>query len=512
MNLLNSNRVNHAMPAYVTLLMLCLNTFQIIAQSDHYWSQNFNTQSSLVAGSVVGGSAGPSAVFYNPALINEENAHQLSLSANLSSGQYLYIKNLVGEGTKTDRFYFFIQPKFLSYTGSSKKNKKITYELAVLTPISKDHRIDFFYEKRLDIIKRLDGMETYTGRIIFKNKYKDNYIGGGLSWKLNDRISVGISGFLSLKNFEYGSVVSMEALPDNDTIYANGEPESYYSAVNSFSEWVKYWDVSIIIKGGIHYLSKNKRIGLGLKLSLPNLHIYGEGRVEKKFKRANVFDDAQNAFTENLDFIGYQEHVLTNVKDPFSIAMGMQYWTKNNKNAITFSAEYFFPVDVYSPMKTRNTPTAGNVKVPDIPLTMSFLTSARGVFNVAIGFIQYFSDRLTIAGGFKTDFNNLSTINRYDGRNSQLVSNMSNLYVDKYHVIVGPSFQIKTFGVTLGVQYTWGRQRNLPNIANFTNPIEFNPETNRSLQGISENNMTLKYNEVSIFFGVSYGFGRKANN
>jgi hypothetical protein len=505
-----NNPYNKRIVKFFALTVLLMYSTVLYSQSDHYWSQNFNTESSLVAGAVVGGGAGPSAVYYNPSLIDEENAHRLSLSANLLSGQYLHFKNHAGEGTKTDRFNLVFQPKFLSYMGKTKNHENITYELAVLTPIKKDYRIDYFYEDRLDIINRLDGPETYTGRIIFKDKYKDLYFGGGLSWKLNELFSIGVSSFLSVKILEYSSYVGMQAAPDSSIVYADGVPEPYYSAVNSYSEWVKYWDMSIIIKGGFHYLSKNQRLGLGLNVTLPNIHIYGEARVDKQFKRANVYDDTQNAFTENLDFIAYQEHMVTNVKDPLSIAAGLQYWLgKNKKNAVMFSAEYFFPIGVYSPIEARDKPTGGNLKVPDVTSTMSYQTSSRGVLNAAVGFIQYFSDRLTVAGGFRTDFNNFSTIDRYEERNSNLDSHLRGIYVNKYHIIVGPSFQIKTFGVILGIQYTWGRNKEVSNITSFVDPVEYNPQINLSLQGDLENSMRISYNEISIFFGVTYGFGDK---
>ena len=54
----------------LVFLILSANTF---AQSSYYWTQNFNTESSLLAGAVVGGKAGASAVFYNPALHCVEN-------------------------------------------------------------------------------------------------------------------------------------------------------------------------------------------------------------------------------------------------------------------------------------------------------------------------------------------------------------------------------------------------------------------------------------------------------
>ncbi len=91
----------------INLLNLLLGFFlflsiQTNAQSRHYWSQNFNTESSLVAGAVIGGDAGPSAVYYNPALIKEDNIDKNALSANLFSFQNTKLDKLASSGTEYD--------------------------------------------------------------------------------------------------------------------------------------------------------------------------------------------------------------------------------------------------------------------------------------------------------------------------------------------------------------------------------------------------------------------------
>ena len=53
---------------YKSALVFFIIVFAVIrgslAQSDNYWSWTFNTPSMLVAGSVVGGGAGPSAIYF----------------------------------------------------------------------------------------------------------------------------------------------------------------------------------------------------------------------------------------------------------------------------------------------------------------------------------------------------------------------------------------------------------------------------------------------------------------
>ena len=345
---------------FIYVLLVCFNSSELKAQSDHYWSQNFNTESALVAGAVVGGSAGTSAVYYNPAIINEKGSSIISFSTNLLSMQYTRIDNLAGSNTETDKFNFLIQPKFISYTGIAKRNKNINYELALFSPVTKDIRINYIFDSEVDIIQRLDGLETYIGHINYRDKYQDLYLGGGISRRIGKRFSVGVSGFLSLKLVEFNTEIGAEAMQGSDTVYANGIPEPYYSAQTNILSRTKYWDLSVIIMLGAHYESLNKRLGIGLKFTMPNIHIYGEGKIRKGYSRARVYNDLANTFVEDLDFFGYEEHIRSNVKDPFSIAMGVRYWTKEKKNSVMFSMEYFFPISTYSFLKSKDLKTFGN--------------------------------------------------------------------------------------------------------------------------------------------------------
>ena len=379
--------------------------FVLVGQSDYYWSQNFNTESSLVAGVVVGGSAGPSAVYYNPALINQDESHKFALSANLLSFQSINMENLAGSGTEYDKFVFQVQPKFISYAGAPTKNPKLTYELAFLVPLTRNVKFGYFYNDELDIIKRLDGNEEYIGEIIYKNEYDDYYVGGGVSYKLSDRFSIGASAFVSIKILDYTSNIAMKAMQDTDTVYSQGVPEPFYFTQNTFSEQMKYWDISLLLKLGIHYRSPNGNWGIGLNITLPNLSIYGEGDVKKEYYRSNVFNDSTDQFTTDLAFSSLQEDVRTTIKDPFSVAFGLQYKTPDRKNAIMFTMEYFLAIDQYAMLKTTNSKVIGNMQLENVSEAMSFYTSANAIFNAGLGFVQYINDNLMINAGFKTDFN-----------------------------------------------------------------------------------------------------------
>ena len=330
-------------------LILSANTF---AQSSYYWTQNFNTESSLLAGAVVGGNAGASAVYYNPALINQKESNKLALSANLVSLKSMKLDNLAGTGADYRALKLQFQPKFISYTGVSKKDSKLIYELAFLVPLHLDVEYNFVSNQNLDIIKRLDGNEDYLGELNFKNAYDDYYVGGGVSYRLSDRISVGGSVFISYKQMDYAAGLDLKALQNSDTVYSNGAPEPFYIAQNSYSEKLEYTDVSLVTKLGVHYNSPNGRWGFGLNLTLSNLRVYGSGDVQKEFYRSNVYDDSEDEFTKDLAFTNIQEEIKTQIKDPLSLAFGFQYRSPNENHSIFFTTEYFFAIDKYAMLET----------------------------------------------------------------------------------------------------------------------------------------------------------------
>jgi hypothetical protein len=60
--------------------------------------------------------------------------------------------------------------------------------------------------------------------------------------------------------------------------------------------------------------------------------------------------------------------------------------------------------------------------------------------------------------------------------------------------------------VISGVQYSRGRNTDMPELVNYSTPVEYNPLTDQSLEGTRQNNADVLYNDISLFFGVSVDF------
>jgi len=475
---------------------------QLHSQSDNYWSWNFNTHSTLLAGSVVGGSAGPSSVYYNPALIDHENLPSLSLSASIVSLQFLKAYNIAGEGIDADKFIFKIQPRFLSYNIQN-ENERIGFEAAILSPVSEEVNYTVQHFDEIDVIQRMEGLETYSGYLKYSRKYDDTWAGFGVSYKISDRFFIGGSSFLSIKLLKYQYRKQTRAYQETDTIIVNDQPVPKYIAQSSFEEEMKYWDLSFIFKLGVQYKSKNERFSIGANLTFPNIRFIGQVNTRKAFMQSEIYNDIDDGFTPNESIVAIEENARSRVKDPFSTAIGFQYFTKNRKNMISLTVEYFHKIDPYSISES----SGSSIELPDYfeglideASFMSYYHEAGSVINAGVGFKQFVSESFFFMGGIRTDFTSaIDDDIRYLGDKFKV----NQIHVNKYHFSVGPVFTIRNFKILTGAQYTYGRNAEMTQVVNYSDPVEYNPVTGQSLEGVIQDNAKASINELALFFGVT---------
>ena len=212
----------------------------------------------------------------------------------------------------------------------------------------------------------------------------------------------------------------------------------------------------------------------------------GQADVRKALSRSNVYNIDENAFTSNDILIEIEKKVRTRVKSPFSTALGIQYLTENRKNAISFTIEYFNDIAPYAVIDANN--------------FLSYYHSANSVINAAIGFKQFISSSFLFLGGFRTDFTSgdIDDI-RSIGDKYKIIQ----IHMDTYHITIGPVLQLKQFDVVTGIQYTFGRNKNLDPVINYANPLEYIPKTAQALEGIRQNQASARINEIALFFGIT---------
>jgi hypothetical protein len=483
--------------------ILCLGYGISWSQTEHYASQNFNTTSALLSGAVVGGAAGVSASFYNPSLISEINERNLAINASLISINWLRLENGLGEGVDISSFTATVQPRFLSYAKSTEGNKKIDFEVSVLTRASDDKSIEHPYSEELDILSIPDGIENYTGSLGLRKKYKDLWIGFGASQKLSDNFYIGGSSFFSVKTLKYEYGYDMTAQPKSDTITINGTPAPYYAASVGFSELLNVWHLSLIFKLGVHYITTSESWEFGANLTFPSIGIYGNGKAQKEIFRTNIFNEFALSPVKDFNLFQYDRKVRANFKDPFSISAGFVHHFPGEQNILLFSIEYFHSIKPYEMIHSTSEPitTEENQTILEDEQLLSYSFAADNVLNVAVGFNKHLTDKVDFQGGLRTDFSNQKNL-KYDEFEND--SKFKIIPIDKYHITAGIELKLKKIDLLSGFQYSFGRENNIPYLVNMSDPKEYILSTGQSLQGLRESNMSISFNEFSLFFGFTY--------
>ena len=80
-----------------------------------------------------------------------------------------------------------------------------------------------------------------------------------------------------------------------------------------------------------------------------------------------------------------------------------------------------------------------------------------------------------------------------------------------YHYSAGLNFNFKKNTFIAGGEFSFGYTDNQAQVANFNDPVEYNPDTGVALQGPQQNNSYLRYYGVSIYISATLNFISKKN-
>ena len=179
------------MKFWVSFIFLLLAQGHLFGQGAYYWSQNFNEESSLLSGAVVGGGAGNASVYYNPAAIGEGQGSSLAINASLFSINFFSAKNALGDDVNLNSTKLIIQPRFISYNYNAEKAPKFSFEFVIMNTQLIELRFQNSVSYYMDILKSLPGDERYIANFSYNNYYREDWVGGGASYAFNDHLFFG---------------------------------------------------------------------------------------------------------------------------------------------------------------------------------------------------------------------------------------------------------------------------------------------------------------------------------
>lgn len=487
---------------------------QSFSQSNTYWTRSFNEESSLLSGAVVGGGSGPTAIYYNPASISEVKASKLSVNASLFSFDFINAKNALGDEINIKSSRGTVEPRFVSYMIKSRRFKNWSFEIAILNNENNRTEVSESVDKNMDVLTGIPGDERYFAFFNYTNQFRDDWIGAGGSVKLNDRLSAGISMFVTIKSLRYMQSLDIESYSLNDSIYLYGQPVPFYVAAYNSYEFLKFNDYRLTWKGGLVY--KTDVFSLGLSVTTPSLGgIYSDGkRNSHTLMQNNITDPATQKAVPDYIIADYKEkdQMKVGYKTPFSIAAGFNYHAPGTGRSFYTSVEYFGKIAPYRMVEAEESADIGiDYNEGDIIFTewLTYVSGNRPVFNAAFGYSWTLKKDLLLMGGLRTDFNYRKNLDleEFEGYNK-----ITNINVNLYHITCGLSWNVFGQDIITGIQYSVGHTKDQRQIANLSDPLEYVPQENLALQGIPEYNTQSWYNSISLYFGASFNFGEEKNN
>ncbi len=477
---------------------------------NHYWSFNFNSQSSLLSGAVVAGDGGNTSIYFNPATISEiEKGSNLSFAASLFTWGIYHFTNALGSNNDLTNLSFNVQPQFLSYS-YRRKNSKFAFAFTTLTRSKERFDYNYYDSKNIDIIKRTPGLESYNASFRYYLEYTDNWIGVASSYDATKKFKVGVSLFISSSDIVYRTDVNTTAFSITDTLWVDGVPNPSLVSEGTYSESFRFTNYRLIAKLGISYVFEKWRFGLNL--TTKSFSVYSANKeAGRKQSISNITNPDNNEFMPGYIIVNGKigKDLKTRIKYPFSLSFGFIYEVDGEDNRLYFTMEYFSAV---KPYKMVDAPVSDEITSDIVYEQMenkdwlSFVNVARPVLNVAIGYRWKLHKDLMFLSGFRTDFNNIKGAN-YKQYSDYNKINTTNINI--YHLNGGFQFYfLKKYLLVAGGELSYGYDMNQKQLANFTDPVEYNAADHRVLQGPLENTMDIYYFGFNIYLAATFRFGR----
>ncbi len=485
--------------------LLVLVVSPINAQERNSWNIMGGSRSALMGGIVIGGVRDNSASFYNPGALGFINTSSHSISSDIYGYTQFRIEDGSGTGLNLVSNEFKTLPLMASGIVSLDfliKDLKIGYVL--LTRNSSTLNFTSRVEKYQDIIpenpngiylgneqfiKTFTGEENVSAQYLVNQSSEEIWGGGSLSQKLNDNLSIGISGFGVYSAFSYRENINIFAV---DTSY-------FRTASNSILNYQDIWSLSILIKFGIAY--QNDLLKLGLTVTSPQISFYGHSKVAGILNSQNVLTVKQNQSNAviPIDFTAddRQQDLKTKYVKPLSVGFGAEVGVSNNLN-IAIAAEYFAPLSEYTVVQPSSKPfllTFGNDQriETNSAENLKIVDEYRAILNYGIAFEYLANQFLKTYFSFRTDFNN----GVYKSRNNYYLGFSE---WDIFHFTLGTTFIDNRSNFSVGFGYSFSFEKNYNQLINLSD-LQIN-------DGIflfnNPGKASVNYQDLSIILGYTY--------
>ena len=450
--------------AYIYLLVLlsflCING--LWAQNDaHYWTHQYGAKGLLLNGAVIASAEDETNIFYNPGAIGTDDNLGFAFSFLSPSFLRLSANNFLGDDNQIVDNGLDLAPGFLAFRFKPFKNKKLTLGIATFQRFQTDISLN---DRVTDVINDT-GQFLIRADLDFDRNVSEDWFGVGISYNISDYVGIGLSQFSTWHSQGLDFYLKKE-------VYLNSSPDIPVASWRNHFEYGISAYSGFISKVGLSF--KSEQLSFGFTITSPT---YGVLRQSANY----AYDDQQIIANEELlTVLSNRNSIdLQNYRTPFSVGLGFEYHAE--KYCFSFSTEYFAPLDQFTYFQHTDDSFDG-LSNPPLPTEVSVRTARESVTNVAMG-IQLYTEnkRVTWLGGFRTDFNERSTLLLND------TAEYLSATPDVFHVSGGALIDYGKSVFSIGLDFGYGKSGGGTQIADLSDINTENFFTYSGKQNVSTN-------------------------
>jgi hypothetical protein len=467
----------------VSLLLMLIENYTY-AQGGHYWAENFGNKSMLLSGTVNASVSDLGAVYYNPGRLGQIENPAFIINAQVYEWETVKIEDGINEGVDLNQSKFGGVPSLLAGTFKLPFAENHHFAYSFLT--RQRNEVDFFVrvEDEGDIIESMPGNEIFNGSLRYRTKFTEEWLGLTWSYPLNDKLSIGLSNFISVVSKSNGLYLNMNTLGEENNV----------ATLNMNREY-SYNNYGLIWKAGLAY--KMSRLNFGVTITTPRINIYGKGSTLYENFLSGV-DTTGNGQNDDVFVYDLQKDLEVTYRHPWAVGMGIGVQFK--KAILHLSAEWFDKVPRYTIIETE--PFVG--QSTGDTLKFSLVEELNWVINFGLGLEYYLSEKVSLFASGATDF---SAVTSNTNSFAEFENQVSNSVIEADFLQFGGGISIETrkVDITVGATYSGADEQ-------FDRPIDF-PSAEDNI-GVFDSGETsrIRMRQWKFIIGFSFPFADKMRN
>jgi hypothetical protein len=471
----------HLRDGPVLAVFAVLATGPLRAQDNQYWTQQHGAHAQLMGGAAMAGTDDQSVLFYNPAATAFVKGRGITASTSFIYYQQLSMQDEGGYGLGGTDGSADNSPRLVA--GAFDAGPRWRISLGFVSAVYSGFDLDAASTVEHDGYPEVDGPVVLRGLTNNSTEVRDDQIGMGASYVLNDRSAIGATLFGSSFVQRFSYINNLSVFPDP----GSPDPEVPLAELASVQRG-EVDNLGFVLKLG--YLHRNEGLQWGAAVALP--------RWSTHFWEGSMYRSTTGRMIDGtvISDLYYSEELATRYSTPWMVDAGMQLERGGTVLAVRLC--YSTTVDAYDRMTLTEAqavyPTGTGSEEP----VLRVRSANRSLLNGAVGATFRLSDKADLLTGLRSD------LNYFDRQALDRPTDVSGTlsYWDLYHASAGVDLHSERVKLTAGLVYAFGAATGAPE--------QLLAVDDRVTAAMDDLRFKTTFQQIGFTFGFSYFvLGRK---